>query len=179
MALKFGVNENFLLAIFGLSIVGGLSQENMLQNLLGGMLGIMLACVGSDPMTGVTRYTFGIPELLTGIQLVPALIGLYSVPQIVSMATSREHAVVDRNLIQNSHNKFHIRELWGYPVDYIRSAIIGIIIGIIPDLAETRPPGWPTARVRCTPRPRNSLERAAGKASPTPRQPTTVSPEAL
>ncbi len=132
MALKFGVNENFLLAIFGLSIVGGLSQENMLQNLLGGMLGIMLACVGSDPMTGVTRYTFGIPELLTGIQLVPALIGLYSVPQIVSMATSREHAVVDRNLIQNSHNKFHIQELWGYPIDYIRSAIIGIIIGIIP-----------------------------------------------
>ena len=96
MALKFGVNESFLLAVFGLSIIGSLSKEHMLQNLLGGMLGIMLACVGSDPMTGVTRYTFGIPELLTGIQLVPALIGLYSIPQIVSMATSHEHAVVNK-----------------------------------------------------------------------------------
>lgn len=132
MALKFGVNESFLLAMFGLSIIGSLSKEHMLQNLLGGMLGIMLACVGSDPMTGVTRYTFGIPELLTGIQLVPALIGLYSIPQIVSMATSHEHAVVNKDAIHNKGSKFKLKELWGYPIDYIRSAIIGIVIGIIP-----------------------------------------------
>lgn len=131
-ALKFGVNENFLLAVFGLSIVGGLSKENMLQNLIGGMLGIMLACVGSDPMTGVTRYTFGIPELLTGINLVPALIGLYSVPQIVSMATSTSHAVVDKDVIKKAKGGFKLKELVGYPIDYIRSALIGIVIGIIP-----------------------------------------------
>ena len=131
-ALKFGVNENFLLAIFGLSIIASLSKEHMLNNLLGGLLGIMLACVGSDPMTGVTRYTFGIPELLTGIQLVPALIGLYSVPQIVAMATSKDKAVVNKEAILNSKTKFKLRELWGYPIDYLRSSLIGIIIGIIP-----------------------------------------------
>lgn len=131
-ALKFGVNENFLLAILGLSIIGSLSKENMLKNLLGGMLGIMLACVGSDPMTGVTRYTFGIPELLTGIQLVPALIGLYSIPQIVSMATSKENAVVNKDAIRERGSRFKLKEMVGYPIDYIRSAFIGIIIGIIP-----------------------------------------------
>ena len=131
-ALKFGVNENFLLAIFGLSIIASLSKEYMLNNLLGGFLGIMLACVGSDPMTGVTRYTFGIPELLTGISLVPALIGLYSVPQIVAMATSKEHTAVDKETLKQAGSKFKISELWGYPIDYIRSSIIGIIIGIIP-----------------------------------------------
>jgi len=59
VALEFGPPEYFAVGLFGLSIVASLSSDNLLKGMLAAMFGLMLATIGMDPITGLTRYTFG------------------------------------------------------------------------------------------------------------------------
>ena len=132
-SLKFGAAEKFMLAIFGLTIIATLSTGSVLKGLMGGVFGLTLALIGTDPIVGLPRFTFKIPELLTGVSLVPALIGLYSVPQIMTMVSSNKKSIVHREQVKEVGNqKLRLKDLVRYPIAYIRSALIGIVIGIIP-----------------------------------------------
>lgn len=132
-SLKFGPLEKFMIAIFGLTIIASLSTKAIMKGLICGVFGLALACVGTDPLVGLPRYTFNIPELLSGISIVPALIGLYSVPQVLSMIASNQKLIVDKDMItRKSKTRISIKDLIRYPIPYLRSSIIGLIIGIIP-----------------------------------------------
>ena len=132
-SLKFGAAEKFMLAIFGLTIIATLSTGSVLKGLMGGVFGLTLALIGTDPIVGLPRFTFKIPELLTGVSLVPALIGLYSVPQIITMVSSNKKSIVHREQVKEVGNqRLSFKDLVRYPIAYIRSALIGIVIGIIP-----------------------------------------------
>lgn len=85
LALEFGPQEYFLLALFGVSIIASLSEKNVLKGFFSGFLGLFLSIIGMHPLTGYMRFTFGIPELYSGIPLVLALIGLYSIPEVIEM----------------------------------------------------------------------------------------------
>jgi putative tricarboxylic transport membrane protein len=82
LALRFGSQEYFLLALFGVSVIASLSERNLLKGFISGTFGLFLAVVGMHPMTGEIRFAMGIPELFNGIPLVVALIGLYSLPRL-------------------------------------------------------------------------------------------------
>lgn len=132
-SLKFGATEKFMMAIFGLAIIASLSTKSITKGLIGGLFGLALACVGSDPVVGLPRYTFGVAKLLTGISTVPALIGLYSIPQIVKMVTPSKASSVERaDMKTQSKYRIKFKDLCAYPIHYIRSSIIGLVIGIIP-----------------------------------------------
>lgn len=131
IGLKFGPPENFMMAIFGLSIIGMVCSEELLKGLIAGAFGLLLGTVGIDPIMGSFRYTFGQIGLYNGISLVPALIGMFSIAQLMTMASSKQKSIV---LVDTSKvkGKFRLKELFGYPLVYLRSAVIGTIIGIIP-----------------------------------------------
>ena len=78
ISLKFSAPEYFLMAIFGLTIIASLSSGAMIKGLSGGLFGLLIGLVGVDVMTAFPRFTFGIPELENGISLIPAMIGLFS-----------------------------------------------------------------------------------------------------
>src|SRR5690606_5991541 len=78
-ALRFGPAEYFSLAVFGLSMMISVSSQSVIKGLIVGVLGLMLATVGLDPMLSYPRYTFGSLDLMDGISFVPAMIGLFGV----------------------------------------------------------------------------------------------------
>src|SRR5690606_13776354 len=74
--LNFGAPEYFALAVFGLSIVGSISGNNVSKGLIVAGLGLIIATIGMDPMMGIPRFSFGSSNLIGGISFIPALIGL-------------------------------------------------------------------------------------------------------
>ena len=131
-AFQFGPQEKFMMALFGLTIIASLSTKDVLKGLMMGCVGLVVACIGMDPMQGQARFTFGNHFLMGGITMIPAVIGLFSVSQIFT--TIKDPIVpADKNMIaQFKAAKIHLKDLVRYPVVYLRSAIIGIVVGIIP-----------------------------------------------
>ena len=84
IALKFGPSEMFWIAIFGITVMAGLSSGSIAKGLIGGMFGLLISTIGYSPLLGVPRFVF--LEVLTGgVAIVPALIGLFAIPQVFSL----------------------------------------------------------------------------------------------
>ena len=86
LVLSFGSPEFFMLAILGISFVAALSGEDILKGMVSGGIGLMLATIGLDPISGIQRYTFGQLFLWDGIGLVPITIGFYAIPETIELA---------------------------------------------------------------------------------------------
>ena len=83
IALKFGAPEYFMLAVFGMSVIAGVSGKSMLKGIISAMLGVFIASLGLDGFTGIFRFSFGSNFLMGGIPLLPALIGTIALEQII------------------------------------------------------------------------------------------------
>lgn len=59
IALKFGATEYFALAVFGLSMVTSISGKSVVKGLIGAVLGLIMATIGMNSLTGTPRFTFG------------------------------------------------------------------------------------------------------------------------
>ncbi len=90
VALAFTPMAYFALGILGLSIIASLSGESLLKGLASGVLGLMIATVGSDPVSGVPRFVFGRPELLDGIAPILIMVGLFAVSELYQQAGAAE-----------------------------------------------------------------------------------------
>ena len=86
LVLTFGSPEFFMLALLGISFVAALSGEAVLKGVISGALGLMLATIGLDPISGIQRYTFGQLFLWDGVGLVPVTIGFYAIPETIELA---------------------------------------------------------------------------------------------
>lgn len=131
LALRFGPIEYFWLSIFGLTIIAGVSSKSMIKGLLSGALGLLLSTIGMDPMLGRPRFTFGQPALLSGVPFTAALIGLFSMSQVLILAEARirksgELVKVDDKIMLS---KEELKEI--LPT-CLRSTVIGNIVGILP-----------------------------------------------
>ncbi len=133
IALKFGPQENFMLAVFGLSIIAMISSRSLIKGIIGGLFGMLIGTIGMDPLLGQERYTFGFVGLMSGVALVPALIGLFSFSQVLELICNPEDSIVhiDARKIQQTA-KVSFKDLFCYPKVYLRSSIIGILVGILP-----------------------------------------------
>jgi TctA family transporter len=86
LVLTFGSPEFFMLALLGITFVASLSGEDALKGIIAGGIGLMLATIGLDPISGIQRYTFGQLFLWDGIGLVPITIGFYAIPETIELA---------------------------------------------------------------------------------------------
>ena len=83
-ALAFGPSHLFWLAIIGVTIIGSLDSSSVVKGLLSGCIGLWLATIGFDDILGTQRFIFH-SSLAGGINIIPALIGLFAIPQVISM----------------------------------------------------------------------------------------------
>ena len=90
LAMKFGSPEYFWLALFGLTIIAGVTTGSMVKGLMSGAFGLILSTIGMDPMEGTERFMFGIDELYNGINVTCALIGLFSMSQALILAEKKK-----------------------------------------------------------------------------------------
>lgn len=131
-ALKFGAAEYFALAVFGLSMVTSISSQNVIKGLIGAVLGLMMATVGMNSLTGSARFTFGSVYLMGGIAMVPTLIALYAFSQGLSNIEEG-----GGNSKPTSKAKLErVLPTWAdikatFPT-ILRSSVIGTVIGAIP-----------------------------------------------
>jgi putative tricarboxylic transport membrane protein len=82
-ALAFTPPAYFALGVLGLSVIAGLSGKSLVKGLIAGILGFMIATIGTDPVSGVARFTFGSPDLLSGIRPIVVMVGLFAVTELM------------------------------------------------------------------------------------------------
>ncbi len=133
IALKFGPSEMFWIAIFGVTVMAGLASGSIAKGLIGGMFGLLISTIGYSMMLGVPRFVFH--DVLTGgVAIVPALIGLFAIPQVFSLSEKLdvqierpnykpEKGILLKTLIQN------IKMVKALGIGSVTGSIIGIIPG--------------------------------------------------
>ena len=134
LSLKFGPPEYFWLGIFGLTIISVLSSGSLLKGYLTGFIGLILSAVGMASLSGDARLTFGFPELQSGISLAGALIGFFCLPEILSTIIGKGQDNYTGEKIRPSLKILFVTifDLLKMPFLLIRSALIGLIVGIAP-----------------------------------------------
>ena len=137
-ALEFGSWEYFWLAVFGIVISGNIAGIKPYKGFMAGMMGLFISTIGMDPLHGSLRYTFGSNELLAGINLVPAMIGLFGLTEVLCAIADPES-----HLIKGADRKETFRDLmndvkmsfvltWKNFRLFFTSSVIGTLIGALP-----------------------------------------------
>ena len=135
VALEFGPQEYFGLAIFALSMLATMSGKSSIRNLISGCVGVLIGTIGIHLTTGVERFTFNVPELEEGISFVPVLIGLFAVSELFKQSETL-NSVVDR-IHAKALRLPTITELKKLKYTILRSSGIGTFIGILPAEGST------------------------------------------
>ncbi|WP_458701641.1 tripartite tricarboxylate transporter permease [Sulfurospirillum sp. 1307] len=132
-ALKFGPAEYFLLAIMGLTGVISVASGGLTKGIISGLIGLIIALIGTNPMTGMNRYDFGIVELYEGVSFMPALIGMFSITQMLALTSEKNTSNEDIDLKTIKRDKMP-KGMW--PFITIGTAA-GTVVGIIPGEGAT------------------------------------------
>ena len=131
-ALSFGPPEFFTLILFSLTIIAGVSGDSLLRGALSAMLGLLLATVGLDLVYGTSRFTFGDPNLMGGLNFIAVLIGLFAIPEVLAMAWHpTAHLGKARKLGQSRVSFADYRRSFR---SIVRGSLIGVFLGSIPGI---------------------------------------------
>jgi putative tricarboxylic transport membrane protein len=133
-ALRFGPPEYFSLLLLGLLALAYMSGGSMLKSLAMAALGLLIGMIGIDPMTGFSRFSFGMVELGDGIGVVPVAVGLFGLSEILLTAGQpKTSEVVKPRLSELLPSRAEWRaSLW--PIG--RGTVLGFLVGIIPGSAH-------------------------------------------
>ena len=143
VALKFGPSELFAVSFLGLSVLSCLDSGNIIKTLISGLLGLALATVGLDPMLGIARFTWGNSTLLSGIEMIPIMIGLFAVTEVLkqtgkpSKIDATKDAVGGPGSGKTKTVLPSLKELWETKGSMTRASVIGTIVGILPGAGAT------------------------------------------
>jgi putative tricarboxylic transport membrane protein len=86
VALAFTPPAYFSLGVLGLSVIVSLSGGSLIKGLIAAVIGLMIATVGTDPVSGVTRFIFGYPDLLDGVPFILVMVGVFAVGELFAQA---------------------------------------------------------------------------------------------
>lgn len=132
VTLLFGPSEVFWVAVFGLASIIFLLGGNPIKGLISACFGVFVSVIGSDPIYGDDRFTFGQLEMLDGISIVILLVGLYALPPVIDLLETP----LKTDGVNSS--KLGTEPIWKalprmkYWKTWIRGSFIGIWIGILP-----------------------------------------------
>lgn len=131
VALEVRSAEFFWIVIFAMSTIGAIGSGSALKGLMSGLIGLVLGTVGMHPMTGTLRYAFDQPALYERVPVIVALVGLFSISQVLFLAEGKG---MDTQLkIPEVGRMWPGRDLlWKMKNHIARSSIIGTIVGLIP-----------------------------------------------
>jgi len=136
-ALNFGSYEFFWLAAFGIIISGQLTaQTTALKGYIAGILGLMVAMIGSDSLHAHVRFSFGIDELNGGIGLIPAMVGAFGFAEVLTAMWNRKAELAAARRDKSDRTLPELIDVWRYKFTFARSGIIGTLVGIIPGVGE-------------------------------------------
>ncbi len=129
-AVTFSPSDYVALMVFAFASLASLVGKSTVKTLLGALIGLMLATIGIDANTGVARYTFGIPDILAGIDFLIVVVGLFGMAELLTLvehqaAGTLKSLPVDKSFVRWADIS---RTKW----TIARSSVIGFFIGILP-----------------------------------------------
>lgn len=133
LVLSVGSPEFFMLAMLGITFLASLSGEAIVKGLAAAALGLQLASIGLDPISGNERFTFETLYLWDGLGLVPVTLGLFAIPEIIDLSvrgTSIAETFTGKlgGVMQGVKDTFRHRWL------VLRCSALGTYIGVIPGM---------------------------------------------
>lgn len=135
IAHTLGPFEYFALTLAALAIIA-LVESSVLSGIASGVLGILASMIGTSPVTGEVRLTFGYPELDDGLKLLPTLIGLYAMSEVFILI-AKNGATVDTPKTYRRGMLMSIMDYKVQAVNLIRSSVIGTWIGVLPGIGAS------------------------------------------
>jgi putative tricarboxylic transport membrane protein len=137
LGLKFGPPEYFALMVMGLTVVAYLARKSMAKALVMTVFGIILGCIGLDPVTAAPRFTFGTLELADGIGLPVMVMGLFGIAEVLENLGVQTKAEVFSGKIRGL---FPDREDWRRSAGPIaRGSLLGFFLGLVPGVGAIVP----------------------------------------
>lgn len=137
LALQFTSLEMAAICIFGISIMAYVSGGSMIKGIMAGVAGLLISCIGFDPVTSVPRFTFNSMYLYSGVNFTAAMIGLFGFTEIIVSAEQglRKTTQLEIAKVKNVFECF--KYLKGSALNLISSSVIGTVIGAIPGAGGT------------------------------------------
>lgn len=135
-ALRFGPPEFFALMVFGLSTVASLTGKSILRAVVTTCLGLMIATVGIDLVSGAPRYTFGNPFLMDGIDFIVVAIGMFAISEVIITATELREGTRGQ-IIKAKRIWVNMKEFVYSLSSIIRGTVFGFMIGMLPGAGAT------------------------------------------
>jgi putative tricarboxylic transport membrane protein len=136
-ALRFSTPEYFAILLFGLTSVIALGRGSLSNALISLAVGLIIASVGTDPIYGAYRFTFGSPILADGIEFLVVMVGAYGIGEVLARL---EKGFVGKpaERVAGTHTELpRPREIAGLGRMFLRSSLLGTIIGVIPGAGAT------------------------------------------
>ena len=134
VALSFGPTEYFGLVLFSLTALVSFSGRSIVLGLSMGLLGIWLATIGNDPLTGAQRLTFGNMQLMKGVDIVPLTVGLFGIGEVLYSAQQKMLAVFDGKLPAWYKMLPHGIQLRRGLAASLRGTAVGGLMGLLPGM---------------------------------------------
>lgn len=131
-ALKFGPPEFFTLIVFSLTIIAGVSGDNLVKGIAAAALGLLFATIGLDMVFGTSRFIFDQWELMGGLSFIPVLIGLFALPEIIHYFTGK--VTGDTKAAVMSGIGAGLAEFKASFRSIFRGSLIGVVLGSIPGI---------------------------------------------
>jgi putative tricarboxylic transport membrane protein len=131
-ALRFSSFEYFWLTLLGLSCAVFIAAGDKLKGMVSLLIGLLVSTVGLDNPAGFPRFTFGLPDLMGGAELIPIMVGMFAVSEVMrSTITVAAPLETAQKAIGNV-----FRGMWGlmkkYPLQTLRGSVLGTLIGALP-----------------------------------------------
>ncbi len=133
-ALAFGPAEIFWVNVFGLATIAALLGKDLLKGIIAACFGVLIGTIGLDNVTGQERFTFGMLEIQGGLPELAVFVGLLSLPPAWALAHQSGAAMTSATnfVIKAGQRVWRVAEVWRV---WIKSSLIGIVIGILPGSA--------------------------------------------
>ncbi len=132
VSLWFGPAEFFLTAILGLTAIAAVSFGALLRGLAAGMLGLFIATIGIDNMTAFPRFTYGVTGLLSGVGILPTVIGLFAFAQALTLCEGSPHSNISGRSKLSWYIWPKLSEIIHCRFSLLRGWVTGLVMGMIP-----------------------------------------------
>ena len=137
LMLALGPSEYLMMALWGLTIIATFSEGSLLKGFVATSLGIMIAYVGMDPVSGTPRFWFGNVYLLDGISFPVAMIGLFAVAEMIKLYV-KGGAIVDRVAGEEKSSVLDgVKDALQHWWLVLRSSLLGLWIGVLPGVGAS------------------------------------------
>ncbi|MBP2671675.1 MAG: protein of unknown function transrane [candidate division NC10 bacterium] len=133
-AVVFGPPEYFALMFMGLSLVISLSGRALLKGLISMALGLAVALIGQDPLTGASRLTFGTVTLNAGVEFISVIVGLFAISEVMLNVEQRIVSISDMEIRDWMPTRADLRKCWG---SMLRATGVGFFLGLLPGCAPS------------------------------------------